>query len=207
MDGIRNFRDLDSDNDGIGDVIEGGNSDADRNGFIGKSALVLNNLGQVITDADGLIFEPNFSPLDSDGDGLDNLIDLDSDNDGIGDVIEGGNKDEDQDGFIGNEALIFTALGQVLADELGNSFLPNTLPLDTDGDGIFNLVDLDSDNDGIGDVIEGGNRDFDQDGFIGTSPLIFNRFGQAVSDEEELFFIINEPVSYTHLTLPTILLV
>ena len=72
--------------------------------------------------------------MDSDGDGVDNLIDLDSDNDGIGDVIEGGNKDDDQDGFIGKAALIFTALGQVLADELGNSFLPNTLPLDTDGD-------------------------------------------------------------------------
>ena len=53
---------------------------------------------------------------------------------------------------------------------------------DVDSDGIPNAFDLDSDGDGCLDVTEAGFTDGDGDGILGTSP-----------------------VSYTHLTLPTIL--
>lgn len=133
-DGIYNQLDLDSDNDGIPDIIEAGGADTDGDG-----------LGDQATDSDGDglmdIFETsagNTSSLfDTDGDGVNevsgdldgdsqpNWADLDSDGDGILDIKEMGGTDLDNDGQI------------------------DTHETDTDADGYGDKVDGDIGNDGI----------------------------------------------------------
>ena len=155
--------DLDSDNDGIGDVLEGGNSlsrstnddgigdvleggnlDLNKDGFLGTTSLITNELGQPIGDDSDFKFNLNFPPADSDGDGFANYRDSDSDNDGIGDVVEGG------------------STNRTTAD-------------------------------GIGDVLEGGNSlsfDFNNNGFLGGTNVIINDLGQPV-ESMSLFLAIH----------------
>ena len=95
--------------------------------------------------------------LDSDGDGIENMFDIDSDNDGIPDIFEASspritllNTDANQDGL----------------DDAFNGII--TLEFDTDRDGIPNHLDVDSDNDGIFDLVEAGhgNLDANNDGIL-----------------------------------------
>ena len=53
---------------------------------------------------------------------------------------------------------------------------------DVDGDGIINSFDLDSDGDGCFDVLESGCYDNDNDGIIGTSPVLVDGLGLVVND-------------------------
>jgi hypothetical protein len=170
-DGIPNHLDLDSDNDGILDVDEGGNGALDTNGdgMIDSNDAVYadaNNDGQ----ADGSV-DANEEP-DTDGDGIADYKDLDSDNDGINDTIEGGNNasDTNGDGMINSSD---TGGGDADGDGISDSVDGNTSIFgdagdpphrDTDGDGIPDSQDLDSDDDGINDVTEAGNNAADTDG-------------------------------------------
>ena len=87
-DGILDKFDLDSDNDGIADIVEAGGTDTDGDGLVDNFTD---------TDGDGL-HDPYDSDNggtqiptpDSDGDGFADYIDLDSDNDGIADIVEAG---------------------------------------------------------------------------------------------------------------------
>ena len=63
-----NFIDADSDNDGIGDVLEGGNTDLDKNGYIGTDPLQIDALGVPFSDNNGMVFSAFEKPLDFDGD-------------------------------------------------------------------------------------------------------------------------------------------
>ena len=174
-DGISDDKDLDSDNDGITDVIEAGGNDTDGDGHPGTA------YDPIDVDADGLPNVQNGTPIDmvdNDGDGIPDHLDLDSDNDGIADLIEAGGTDDngngmlegddvDQDGFIDSVDPLnddtFTASGET------------ALPInDSDGDGNKDYLDLDSDNDGIADVIEAGGTDPDGDGIIGTGGITDN---------------------------------
>ncbi len=82
-DSVPDYLDLDSDNDGIPDIVEAGlGSISAGKGTIPSASFVdSNNNG--MHDA----FESNV-PLDSDGDGVPNFRDLDSDNDAVFDVDE-----------------------------------------------------------------------------------------------------------------------
>lgn len=108
---------------------------------------------------------------DRDNDGLSASCDIDDDNDGIPDVIEacglgatdfsclGGTDpglDDDGDGIINYKDPDYCTLNAkgVCAS------------IDADGDGIPNHLDLDSDNDGIADIVEAGGPDTDGDGII-----------------------------------------
>lgn len=143
LDGQPNFLDLDSDNDGVQDIIEAGGSD---------SSSPADGYGDTAgdSDGDGLLnqFESSpLSPWDQDGDGLDNHHDADSDNDGIPDIVEAGGSD-DGDGRV-----------DILTDDnsngWSNSYDGNALPSpDTDNDGLLDAFDLDADGDGIPDVAE-----------------------------------------------------
>ena len=100
-DGLIDSWDLDSDNDGIYDVIEAGGIDSDGDGIIGSGPIT-------DTDGDGWsdITDPNnggtlLPDPDTDGDGKKNRVDLDSDGDGCKDVIEAGFPDGDGDGKLG----------------------------------------------------------------------------------------------------------
>jgi len=170
------FRDLDTDNDGINDVIEGDNADPDNDGIVGTGMPTINSRGQT-----GI---PTSNPADTDNDYVKDYRDLDTDNDGINDVEEGGNPDPDNDGIINTGVPIVNDKGQATGEGI-----PTSIPTDTDDDGNPNFRDLDSDSDGVPDVIEGGNPDPDNDSIIGTGIPIVNINGQATSDQD------NNPLS------------
>lgn len=144
-DGVNDFRDLDSDNDGITDCHEAGGTDSNGDGIIDNFAD---------SNADGLddTVAANKLPIpDTDGDKAEDYVDTDSDADGVNDLIEAGGTDANLDGKIDS----FTDRdGDGLDDILKDSPLP--VP-DTDGDKAEDYVDTDSDNDGIDDGLEDKN--------------------------------------------------
>ena len=148
-DRVPDFRDLDSDNDGILDVIEAGLTDSDLDGRIGR--------GDPDVDRDGLAAGAGvMPPPDTDGDAVPDYRDLDSDNDGIPDVAEASRPDPDNNAYIG-EGL------PPVTDSRGRALGAGIIPVDTDGDGTPDFRDLDSDGDGRPDITEGGGSDADGD--------------------------------------------
>ena len=190
LDAIPNQLDLDSDNDGIPDVVEAGGVDQDGNGHIdnftdtdndGLSQNVdANNTGQA-GSGNGLGLP------DIDSDGVPNYIDLDSDNDGIPDVLEAngtdanndgkidGYSDTDADGYsdnidgdVGNNGISENSLITLLrtgADINGDGRTDSYPFRNFDNDSRANPYDLDSDNDGISDCREAGFADANSNGF------------------------------------------
>jgi len=194
-DGTPDYLDTDSDNDGIDDAIEDStsptltNSDADGDGI--DDALDVDITAGIDSDGNGI--DDALEPTDSDGDGYPNHLDIDSDADGIADIIER-NIDSDGDGIpdyldldSDNDAIIDSveasnvpALAGSDADNDGiddaidvdltngsdnnnNGIDDSTEPVDTDGDTVADYIDIDSDADGIADIVE-GNGDLDSDG-------------------------------------------
>jgi gliding motility-associated-like protein len=156
-DGQPDFQDLDSDNDGIYDVVEDGGEDVDNNGLVD----VVNPDGTLSDDSDEdgwTNTTPSNGQEDTDDDGRPDYIDLDSDNDGIPDIVEGGGDDVNNDGMIDdfNDSNNDGADDNDMTDGL----------LDTDGDGVADHEDLDSDNDGIADIEEAGGSDENNDGVV-----------------------------------------
>ncbi|MES2709905.1 MAG: hypothetical protein V4726_25130 [Verrucomicrobiota bacterium] len=175
-DSVPDYRDLDSDNDGINDVIENGGSDPDGNGIAGSGSTPTDTDGDGIPDVtDGSpTFGDGTNPAsrDTDGDSVPDYRDLDSDNDGINDVIENGGSDPDGNGITGSGSTPTDTDGDGIPDVTDGSptFGDGTNPAsrDTDGDSVPDYRDLDSDNDTVPDVVEGGNgpKDTNGDGTI-----------------------------------------
>lgn len=191
-DGLSNWVDLDSDNDGIPDVLENLGTDPDSNGVIGTGA----SAALTDTDGDGLAdvvdATPATGPTGSIGSALanfdadvgPNLADYDSDSDGITDLVESGvGTDSDNNGVVDgladndHDGIVDSADG----DDNGYG-TTSTVYENTDGDGQLNSIDLDSDNDGIADLMESGlgsdanndgmtngTADFDGDGILDSS--------------------------------------
>ncbi len=181
LDGIINMLDLDSDNDGIPDVVEAGGVDANGDGRLDS-----------FTDTDGDGLSQNLDAnntgaansglglgaLNLDNDSRPNAIDLDSDGDGIPDVVEAFGPDTNNNGIIDgfvdvngdglhdtyiNAAGLLRTGADVNSDGRADSY-PNK---NMDNDLRANSYDLDSDGDGIADVIEAGFSDaLDYNGFI-----------------------------------------
>lgn len=169
-DGVPNYYDRDSDNDGIPDVREVNGLDADNNGIIdsfidldfdglsdnvdgdvGNDGTAENSANALLrtgadVNADGRADSYPYRNFDSDTRA--NPYDLDSDSDGINDVREAGfvdaNNDGRSDGVKGLDGW------DDIIDALGSLTLPNS-----DGDVNLNFLDIDSDNDGIPDNVEG----------------------------------------------------
>jgi hypothetical protein len=154
-DTIPNYRDLDSDNDGLSDHLEnGGTDDVDNDGRVGTVANSLGVGGTLLT------------VVNSDTDSVPNYLDLDSDNDGISDLAETSTTlvDADGDGRVDGSALPTTGI----VNTLTNISLPNA-----DGDARPDYLDLDSDNDGISDLREGSianQPDANNDGRVDGTP-------------------------------------
>ena len=131
-------RDLDSDNDGLTDSIEAASLDI---------RTILSDQGPV---------------LDTDFDGIGDFRDLDSDNDGLPDTVEsqGVFVDEDWDGV--RDDFVDADLNGL---DDGLQVIP-VVPADTDGDGLPNHQDLDTDDDGIFDIVEAGGLDIDNNGIV-----------------------------------------
>ncbi|WP_216597463.1 invasin domain 3-containing protein [Marinagarivorans algicola] len=157
-DGIPDSRDLDSDNDGIADVLEANINvqDLDGNGLVDDF---------VDDNNDGLadFINTAFTPIDSDNDMQPDFRDLDSDNDGLFDLIEAmtnrssENLDKDGDGRI----------DRILRSGVAANLMT---PIDTDKDATPDYRDVDSDGDGFSDTLEGNDyyRDLD-DGELTTA--------------------------------------
>ncbi|MCH2231723.1 MAG: gliding motility-associated C-terminal domain-containing protein [Crocinitomicaceae bacterium] len=122
QDGISDYLDLDSDNDGIFDVIEGGDGSSDTNG---DGVIDANDIG--FSDADGNGVDDSSeltSPVHSDNDGLPDYLDLDSDDDGCFDAVEAGYLDNDNDGILGSSPVAVNAFGVIQNQSGYNGTLP-----------------------------------------------------------------------------------
>tara|TARA_R110000868_G_scaffold51116_9_gene162411 strand:- start:34 stop:4518 length:4485 start_codon:yes stop_codon:yes gene_type:complete len=119
--------DLDSDNDGIYDLIESGSGAPDTNndGIIDGPPSSFGNNGlydNLETNPDSGILK---NPIaDTDNDGNFNYIDLDSDDDSCFDVTEAGFTDNNKDGILGNIPVTINAFGIVTSRNDGYT-LPN----------------------------------------------------------------------------------
>lgn len=117
-DGIANFVDLDSDNDGIYDLIEAGHNltDSNQDGKIDglNPAFGANGLANALETAaeSGIL---NYAVADTDNNGIRNYLSLDSDNDGCYDVLEAGYTDADGNGILGTGSPVVNTAGLVTA--------------------------------------------------------------------------------------------
>ncbi|WP_166387716.1 T9SS type A sorting domain-containing protein [Polaribacter sp. 11A2H] len=177
--GIPNHLDLDSDNDGIVDIIEAGGKDANKDGKVDN----IDTNGKLTTDrntngfddaVDGAINsgtpliitgtdtnnngKPNsYKTGDADNDGKLNHLDIDADNDGIPDNIEGQTT---------ADYIAPSGIGTTIKDTNNNGVDDNyedisnnivgLTPENTDKTDEADYLDSDSDNDGIPDIFENG---------------------------------------------------
>lgn len=128
-DGVVDYLDLDSDNDGIYDVFESGSGglDADLNGMLDgiPSDFGINGLlDSIETSPDSGVI--NFTIRDTDANGTANYISLDSDNDGCNDVKEAGFTDGNNNGLLGNGAVVTNSSG-VVTNGIDGYTIPNNI--------------------------------------------------------------------------------
>ena len=133
-DGVPNHLDLDADNDGIYDVVEGGFEDLDTNL---DGILDLNDTAFVDTNYDAVHDSViGVSVVDSDDDGLIDGFELDSDDDGCSDTGEAGFTDStlvaDRDGILGDAPYTVDSSGKISSGTDGY-----TIPMDFDNNGIL----------------------------------------------------------------------
>lgn len=124
-DGVADYLDLDSDNDGIYDITESGSNalDNNHNGIIDTASFGSNGLADSLeTNPDNGIL--NYTISDSDDDGIKNHTEIDSDNDSCKDVVEAGFTDPDFDGQLGSNPVTVNTNGIVTSRTDGYS-LPN----------------------------------------------------------------------------------
>ncbi len=176
-DGVPDFLDLDSDNDGITDLTESGITgftDANNDGVVDGPDADNDGVQDSVDGDDAVFGSPGAGvPKDTDGDGVSDVNDLDSDNDGINDIVENGNPavvdadgnglvdgaDNDKDGILGGADTDDTVFGS-----------PNgPAPVNSDNDNQPDFQDLDSDNDSVSDLVESGQTgytDSPEDGVV-----------------------------------------
>jgi len=179
-DGRPDYIDLDSDNDGIADLVEVGGVDTDGNGMADDMSNPLS--GDTNTDgwSDAITTSPlvdgdlNDTAINFDGDSQANHLDIDSDNDGITDVLESNGLDGNGDGMADDGSIAGTRTdtnNDGWEDNYDNGVITSTTDggdantiadfsngsnqPDFDGDGQANWLDIDADDDGIVDNSEG----------------------------------------------------
>ena len=167
-DAVPNYLDLDSDNDSLLDVTEGGLTDDDNDGLVDDGAL---------TD----------TPPNTDGADGPDFIDVDSNNDGTNDIDggEGAGFDGDGDGQI-DAGSAADSDGDGIPDVIDDDPTRHGSRSDADGDGVPDVTDLDDDNDGIPDVQEtdnGADVDTDMDGIVDRLDLDTDNDGLPDSTE------------------------
>ncbi len=144
-DGISNHLDLDSDNDGIMDIVESGvldisgvsdsNNDGRIDGAISGSGS--NGLYNSIEDNDTVYAILSYSILDSDSDGSYDAYVLDADGDGCNGVLEAGFTDNNDDGVLGPSSVTIDSDGLVTSGVDGY-----TVPADNDSNSIYDYREV-----------------------------------------------------------------
>jgi len=153
FDGNPDFIDMDSDGNGIMDIIEG-TGDIDGDGV--PNFQDPDNDGDFIPDTIE-IGDPSQGIPDTDNDGIPDYNDTDSDNDGIGDLFET-YQDTDGDGIMNFRDLDSDNDGIPDSCEGGTNGNITQRPIDSDQDGHYDFLDVDSDNDGLPDGQEDTNQ-------------------------------------------------
>lgn len=144
-DGISNHLDLDSDNDGIMDIVESGVldisgvSDSNNDGRIdgATSGSGSNGLYNSIEDNDTSYAILSYSILDSDSDGSYDAYVLDSDGDGCNGVLEAGFTDDNDDGILGPLSVSIDSNGLVTSGVDGY-----TVPADNDSNTVYDYREV-----------------------------------------------------------------
>ncbi|WP_405567899.1 cadherin-like domain-containing protein [Polaribacter sp. Asnod6-C07] len=150
-DGVPNHFDLDSDNDGILDIVEAGNTSDD----VSKNGRTNNNVGANGLDNsnetnDGSNATINYNLPNTDGTTNPDFLDIDADGDGIVDNIEA----QLTNNYVTTRG-VFTDAGIDTA-------YPNGLtPIDSENDNIPDYIDINSDDDIRDDIIEGWDTNSD----------------------------------------------
>jgi len=164
-DGVLNYLDLDSDNDGIPDTVE-----ADIDLLADGDNDQINDIYDVDlttgTDANNDGVDDALSPTNTDTDDVPDYLDLDSDNDSLLDVTEAGGVDANGDGIIDTPADNEATLGQ---------------PTDTDADGIGDWREIDSNADGVPDIVGTPEEALDADG-NGVVDVLTDADGDGIAD-------------------------
>jgi len=202
-DGVFNRLDLDSDNDGIGDLYESGTTaaniaaDANNDGTIDDTEAAAANSGVADDDNDGLqdIFDTDTAdtsvvasqgttPVDSEAtpDGTPDFLDLDSDNDTIPDTVEA----RPTAGYVTNDGDVSDndSDGDGVIDQFdsNNTFGGDSVnfnaPVNSDSDTIPDYLDTDSDDDFASDISEAGP--------ITTAPTYIDPDGSVNSPSADL---------------------
>jgi hypothetical protein len=188
-DGIADYLDTDSDNDGIPDVIEG-NVDSDGDGVPDFKDTDSDNDGipDVLEDTN----TPSLLGVDSDADGIDDAIDvsstggIDLNGDGIDDALT--STDSDSDGIP--DHVDPDSNNDGVPDAFGAPNTPVLRGSDSDADGIDDTIDVDNTGgvdlnaDGIDDAL--GPRDSDRDGL--PDYLEIDSDGDGIPDTVETGF-------------------
>jgi hypothetical protein len=206
QDGIADVYDLDSDNDGIGGIVEDGWSSLSN----GKDRMDLSGGTWLDTNANGFndipeAYYASNTPANFDGDAVPNYIDLDSDNDSLFDVDEAGilngdgdincdgegeGTDTDSDGIL----LPFDALngigntGKSLPGNTLSSGNPDFLKLISKTAGVYDIsttlyASLDANNNGVID----GAADIDKDGILDSFDTNTSFYGSPRDLNRKLF--------------------
>lgn len=117
LDKVDDYLDLDSDNDGVTDLIETGQlgllSDTDLNGVVDIGGNFGNNgwVDVAETSPDSGVIEYTLDDLDTDS--IYSYLDLDSDGDNCSDVIEAGFSDGNNDNYLGDNPFTVDINGLV----------------------------------------------------------------------------------------------
>lgn len=122
---VPNYLDVDSDNDGIFDIIESGSpgNSTNTNGISVGPNFGTNGLDNTFetTPNSGIL---NYNLTDTDGDGIFNYVESDSDNDGCSDILEAGFTDANNDGVVGDDAAPIYANTGLPGDIVGVVITP-----------------------------------------------------------------------------------
>ncbi|MDC8005776.1 VCBS domain-containing protein, partial [Aureisphaera galaxeae] len=151
-DGVIDCLDLDSDNDGIYDVVEAGGTDANNDGM----ADGIDSDGNGIPDSAGTGLIPTDSGPTP---GTPDYLDADSDEDGCSDANEAYNDptaDGGDGGQYGTDPAAVNPDGTVIAASYttGAVAAVTTPDVDLDGDGLVGVCDPDNDGDGNPDTTD-----------------------------------------------------
>ena len=148
-DGVLNSLDLDSDNDGIYDIVESGAlnvagvNDSNNNGIIDGVASDFGNNGihTNIEDNDLAYAILTYSISDADSDGIYDAFEIDADNDSCNDVLEAGYTDNNSDGILAALPTLVNSNGLVIGTNVVNGY---TTPADNNTNSTYDFQEASS---------------------------------------------------------------
>ncbi|MFK7923768.1 MAG: T9SS type A sorting domain-containing protein [Bacteroidia bacterium] len=180
-DGIPDYKDADSDGDGISDLIESGGTDSNLDGRV-DYPITGDPESMIDADGDGWIDSNDLTEggvlpalFNTDSNGRPDFLDIDADDDGIVDNIEGQTTADYTP--PSNTDLNKNGIDDIYESDLGGQ---TVVPANKDLADVPDYRDTDTDNDGESDLIEG--YDLTNDGVANTLPSGIDLDGDGLDD-------------------------